>query len=798
LTNISSIGKQFNTERGKEQLIKATGKYTLLLLIFVFAFIYRLILMLWASYPPGADIGLHNSVINSITQSGNTNFLYDFYQMGGGESLTFPGYHIFASGIILVTGMPDYIAQSIIVALFSSFIVLAAYLITKAAWTESSALIVAFLVAVSRFDIEMLLWGGYPNVITLLLIPLTLYFYLQKDRFSFTPFIISTSILVSSIFLTHSLSSVIFVGITFAIAILVMIAPKSLGTLRKHVLYLLLPIFGGLILVSPFLADAVPTYLRANSAFTGTTDINSALLSTRILPLSIILPLFAILVLFFFLSKEYIGRFFSLQAIVFFIWLLFPLILTQGFLFGLYIDYNRFLYFIILPVIVLIGLFIDHGSLTFARIIDNFRVLSGQMQKIKKTTNKFFIKMLGRMTRKTIYASFVLGLLLVVFLVFPIFVTPWEGNRVQSFYQVMDNSGYQAIQWAEQNTPSGSVFVSDALYGWWFSGFAQRPTLSAVDPQYLTVSRELFPAKNASLVLDTDYMIDNGYIQVREDGGYLSRHNPEILAKLNWTYFPYSFFNFNTNQIKIEYQINRTVPQQVHLDALSVRDMQLLMGNENGSATIIVSRSNDLFNYTQFTTIYKGLPFVNITATINSTVNGVSIDFISYSVESKGTILQYDNRTVGWIDQGVKAFGQLIFLGNLPDVSTTIPNPPPYDITVQYALNGTSEGQIQMLASAYSVTDSLQFYKDKDTENKYFDPIIASNLDHTQQPIPNPSSLTIFDYRAALQQWSVSYIANRIFEQNPKFADDPTFSLVFINNEIAIFKVKANVSIAGS
>ena len=79
--------------------------------------------MLWSGFPSGADIGLHNSVIYSITGSGNTNFLYNSYQMGGGISLTFPGYHIFASGIILMTGLPEYVAQAAIVSLFSSLIV---------------------------------------------------------------------------------------------------------------------------------------------------------------------------------------------------------------------------------------------------------------------------------------------------------------------------------------------------------------------------------------------------------------------------------------------------------------------------------------------------------------------------------------------------------------------------------------------------------------------------------------------------------------------------------------------------
>ena len=118
------------------------------------------------------------------------------------------------------------------------------------------------------------------------------------------------------------------------------------------------------------------------------------------------------------------------------------------------------------------------------------------------------------------------------------------------------------------------MFVSDALYGWWFGGFAQRPTLSAVDPQYLTSAREFAPAKNASYLLDTDYLIDNNLIQVREDGGYIARHNPEILADLNWTYFPYSFFNFDSNQNEIKYELTEIV-QSVYLNQLAVKDMHM-------------------------------------------------------------------------------------------------------------------------------------------------------------------------------------------------------------------------------
>ncbi len=370
-------------------MFKANGKYVLLPLTFVFAFIYRIVLMFWQSFPPGADIGLHASVINSITQSGNTNFLYDYYQMGGGQSLTFPGYHIFTAGVMLMTGMSDYVAQAVVVAFFSSLIVLAAFLITRMVWSESAAFIVAFLVAVSRFDIEMLMWAGYPNVITLLLIPVVFYLFLRREKFTLTPFLVSTSILVGAIFLTHSLSAAVFVAITVATVLFVLLTPRTFGTTRKNVLYWLPPLLGGALLVSPFLVSAVPAYLEANSSFTAVNAIDQALLSTRVLPLDEVLALFACLLPYFLVSKKYRGRFLSLPSFLLIMWLFVPLILTQGFLYGLLVDYNRFLYFLVLPVIILFAVMIDHGSAYFARLIDTYHTLTSKMQKTGRAANKW-------------------------------------------------------------------------------------------------------------------------------------------------------------------------------------------------------------------------------------------------------------------------------------------------------------------------------------------------------------------------------------------------------------------------
>jgi hypothetical protein len=771
---------------GKEKMFKTPNKYLLLFLVLAFAFAYRLLFMLWAGYPPGADIGLHESVVNSIIGSGNTNFMWNNYQMGGGLSLTFPGYHIFVSYIILMTSIPDYLAHALVASFFSSFIVLCAFLIGRRVWGESTAFIVAFLVAISRFDVEMLVWGGFPNAITLLLIPVVFYLYLERERFSTVPFLVTTTLLSGAIFLTHSLSAVMFVSITFSNVIIATIFSKRLDISKKRILLWLVPIFLGAILVSPFLVDAVPAYLGANSeTFTGgVTDIRQALLSTRVLPLEWVIPLFASVIFFFLFSKKYKGKFFTVPALLLTLWILVPMLFTQAYLVGIYTDYNRFLYYVILPLILLIALGIDHGAGFFARITDTYLSLTKKASQIKERVSKKS-RVVSHLSRKRIYAVFAITFLFIAFFMVPIFLTPYRGVELQSFYQTMNDSGYEAIQWARQNTPAGSVFVSDAYYGWWFSGFAERPTLSAVDPQYLSLAREFEPAKVAKNLIDTDYVIDNGLIQVREDGGYIGRHNPEILAKLNWTYFPYSFLNFNSSKNRIQYRINDS-PQFLYLDQLPVKEMRI--ENDTEHATIVVEKGNDFFNYTQLTTVYKGVRFVDLSITVESAVEGVSLDWVQFFVNSKGKVIQMQNETVGLLDLGVKAFAQFIFNDDQPELEI-VNGDNPCILSLLYNLQGKSQGEIQLSVSAYSVTDDLRFYQDPATTADYFSKIITDNLNSSQEPISN-LPIDVFDYRKALNDWNISYIACRDFDVLPKFTNDPAFSLVFINDEVAIFMVK--------
>lgn len=709
--------------------------------------------------------------------------------MGGGVELEFPGYHIFASVIILMTGLPNYLAQAIVVALFSALMVLAVFLVTRIVWNESAALVAAFFVAISRFDVEMISWGGYPNIIAFLLILATFYLFLKRDKITLTPFLLSTSLLAASIFLTHSPSAAIFTGVTVITLLAVLISPKTFNDSRKNAFYLILPMSIGAILVSPFLASAAIPYLNESSTIAGATAIQQALLAERSVPLEIVLAFFSCIVPLFLLSKKY-KRFLSLPIFIIAMWILVPLLLTQAFLVGLYVDYVRFLYFLIAPVLILLAVISDCASRYCTKVIGTYYGLNGQNKKIGQSLDKLKSRILARIDRKTVYVAFLAGFLLISLCFLPIFWFPGKGIEVRNFYQVMSNEGYQAIQWVKQNTPVESVFVSDFYYGWWLGGFGQRPTIAAVDLQYLTLAREVSIAKNASYLLDTDYVIDNGYIQVREDGGYIGRHNPLFLVNLNWTNnSPYGFFQFNSSDISM-LSHNDNNAEFTNIVDLPVTDM-MLFGANSDSSSIIVNRANSNFSYSKITTVTKGQLFANMTITIQRNNPNVSLDWLNLVVASPGIFQQSFNNTLYVWDPDMKLCGQLIFAQSQPTISNYY-SKDPCITQLSYNLQGKSRVEIQILVGIYSVSDS-------EIQN----PMSPSGLRETvsanlKNQMTGPDfPVTTFDYKVALQQYGVSYVANRDFELNPKYSGDPEFSLEFINAEVVIFKVEAALPVKG-
>jgi hypothetical protein len=315
-------------------------------------------------------------------------------------------------------------------------------------------------------------------------------------------------------------------------------------------------------------------------------------------------------------------------------------------------------------------------------------------------------------------------------------------------------------------------------------GFAQRPTISAVPKQFLTLSDELAPAQAVNGLLDTDYIIDNGYVQVREDGGYLGRNNPLFLADLNSTYNPFSFFQFNNSATTVVSHVGG-VSRSANLTQVPVTSMELV-GAETDSPSIVVTKANSDFSYTQILTVAKGAVFANMTITVNSNSQNVSLDQINFGVVSAGSFRQPFHNTLAIVDYNQKECGQLIFAQEQPQISNiNLQNP---CITqLSYNLEGKTRVEIQILVGLFPVSQN-------DIENASSTTGLFGILNANLQNLPKAPDLlmTTFDYKAAMQEFNISYIANREFNLNPKYTDDPAYSLVFINIAVAIFKVESN------
>ena len=302
----------------------------------------------------------------------------------------------------------------------------------------------------------------------------------------------------------------------------------------------------------------------------------------------------------------------------------------------------------------------------------------------------------------------------------------------------------------------------------------------------MTLAFECEPAQVANGLLDTDYVIDNGLIQIREDGGYIGRHNPMFLAKLNWTYFPYPFFHFNNAENTILAKIDDRY-EIFDLMQLQTTEMQIL--NSSNQVSILIRKGNNYFNYTQQLTVNAGVRFVDLSITIDTELSNVSIINANYLLHTKGDIVETEN-SVGFIDEGVKVLGQIIFDENqLRYTQVTSENPS--GLYLNYLFNEENSVKIKLSIGVFSVTDNPMIYQSQETRNNYLKEVIFTNLISHQEEL-STSPIEVFSYSEAIINWDISYIAVRDSAIIPKFARDPGFGLVFINDEVAIFRVNGD------
>jgi len=690
--------------------------------------------------------------------------------MGGEPLVTPPGFHFFVSILILLTGMPLLLAQLITAAFFSSFIVFPAYLVSKKMWNSHSAgFLAAFFAAISALSLEMVSWGGYTNVVSLALMAVIFYLFLkdidQPNHFN----LLMGTLLFGSLILTHTFSLFVFfpILILYFVSLLIGKALKLKKIeLRKTLRFFTVSAALGILAVSPWLLRVLSFYMDASeegALLGGMADNRNLILTNRTVD-SIILTLIIVLIPTFFMFKASRKNYADNGSLLLAAWFLVPVVMTQAYIFGVFVDYSRFMYFIDFP-----GILIISASLFYL-----FHYTSIAVSKVPRLE--------WNSVKKLVPALVFIASLFVFIVVSPWSIFPDEAIERVDFYTTIQKPEATAMEWIQNRTPESSVLVADHLYGWWLSGVAKRTTLSAAGLEFLLYSHEMEVAKSAQLLFDTNYYIDNGLIQVREDGPHFSRHNPEFSIE-TWSGESYSLFNFQDNTTLFFYEwINnygQRVSENTTLADMETVEKHVLMKDEN-AANLTVTFENDFFTVKKTLTVQRGVRFVELSYDIevkNFRTNLFNIWLPIYFKEGNITKYQTD-MMFEFYDPFEDVCGQVIFKEDTPAEINQKESPNRVEMLYRYPWK--SNINIKILVGAF---DAQNLSYPDEVKTKCYE-LAASPLETvTLDP------LITWDYVEMMDKYDISYVVCRDHRIYLKFSEDPKFRLVFNSGNVAVFQV---------
>jgi len=730
--------------------------------IFIVAFLLRAGVLFRSEYPPSTDIGLHSSIIHLILDEGELP-LWNPLHMGGEPLTNPPGYHFFASIIVLFTGIPLLAAQTLIAALFSSFAVFPTYIVSKKIWRSRGAgLLAAFLVTVSGLSLEILGWGGYPNVIALTLIVMIVSLLLENADNPHHSTLLAAALIFGSLTLTHPFSLFVLFSVLIAYISLLLIG-KPLKLWEKndlHVIrFLLISAVLGALLTFPWLLRVSSFYLEmlSEAVFLGGMEANrNLILLNRRVDISVLVLVGAVIPTLFLLRasrRKYVDS----QSLLLVTWYVVPLVLTQAHIAGIFVDYSRFLYFADFPGFLILS----------AALLYLFRYVLTAIKKFSVAKWNWS----GRAASQIVLPA----ILLMVYVISPSMITPMEALNRMNFYTSVNEPEAAAMTWIQHKTADSSILVSDHLYGWWLSGVAQRSTLSAVSPEFLLYPHEVEIAESALLLLDTDYCIDNGLIQVREDGGYLARHNPVFIINREQQ-LPYSVFHFNEDETTIF--VRRGEIDQV-LDVSDVDAVETYLNlNSEDAAVLSMIRENSFLKVNKTVTVCHGVRFAELSFEIEATDEETSINWARLILHLRMGELMVNQQMIGLFDSAAMVVGQIVFKDLLPE-SKIYTRENPSSVEFLYSARNRTSVRIRLLVGLFDVRDLMH--------EEILEMLDDVPEDHMRASGDSP--LVVSSYRETLERLNIAFIVCRDQELYSKFSDNPEFQLVYCGWYVAVFEV---------
>ena len=373
-----------------------------------------------------------------------------------------PLYHILLASFMAFMGV-NSIEQMIVLVKFVTAIIdwlliLSVYLFAGKFFGRKVGILASILMLFLFPLYEINFWGGYPTLLSLsFMILLFLYLSIEKKLLAGNLFIF---LFAFSLVLSHQLTALL--SFLIVVPFVLVVAVRSRGRYSKA---WIAAIFGGLFAFFLYYAELLIPHLNDILVIHIFAEVRSMVYQIPLVSpyefainfgFAFVFSFIGIFLAFGYRTKD--KRNFYLLLLLSF---LVPFILSQSYLFGVYLPYQRFVYYL-LPSLAIFAAVCLSSIIGFTISFYRSHALRRRRLNFKITT------------------TFIVALLVAMF-VFRFGVVYGKVMESSAYYSTSDIKAYDAGSWLRVNYPDAATVVDTKTPGSWFALFSGKSTIAAVD-----------------------------------------------------------------------------------------------------------------------------------------------------------------------------------------------------------------------------------------------------------------------------------------------------------------------------
>jgi hypothetical protein len=509
-----------------------------------------------------------------------------------------PLFHTFLAILLLFAGSVDIMVASLmlklIVAASNVLLLVSTYLLCRRLLGRGVAITSTVFTFLSIPLFEMIFWGGYPNFLSIAYIPFIFYIMNKDYRTWVKTFLLF--LLTFTLVLTHQLSAFVFF-LVFTPTFLI----SSIKSKRSFFAFIAVVLGGGLAILAWY-AEIILRYSNAfiyqlffaiKGTFYSIPSV-SVYSFIKAFGVTLFLALVGIPLTFRLLKRRKQFRTFSLVAL----WVAVPFFLSQSYLFGFFLPYDRFIYFLATPIAIFAG----ETTYSLAKVsafIASKQSLRTAKHKMLKIAQVLTLIILVSLFSSQLYLSL---------------------QRLQSFpeyYEVSGVAGYNAGMWLKQNFISNGTVVVSQKPGNWLRVISDQETIE--ESQSSAVYRNAI----AETILYFFYESDNTRTLTREymSGGSISGQVMYVSVYDSWkkvfsipdSYVYISYLDTDDKEVVVSLS---EIAKETYWKRKSVDESQMVSEYSNGlfilEKLVTVGNENSLINLDWKFTAHEDLKGVKL------------------------------------------------------------------------------------------------------------------------------------------------------------------------------------------